>query len=269
MTSKPVFPAALVAAAMAPCLASAAFAQPGPTGGPGMTYESLGDLPDFGGSWLPTTGPFASEGSRPRQVPQPTELRPEAAAQAAAFARQVQSGAAVDRGYCVPPAFGGRLPIMAAGALEILYTPGRVTIATEGGVVRRIYLRDTPPPGALEESRGGTSIGRWENGTLVVETTGLMPTARFLQGVPIGRGVEVTERIFLADTDTLVIETTTVAPDVLTAPLRSTNRYRRDRERFFTEFDTCVAGDRSFDDASQQERFDVTPPSDLPPPPES
>ena len=111
------------------------------------------------------------------------------------------------------------------------------------------------------------SIGRWEGGTLVVETTGLTPGALLVPGVPIGRGARVSERIFLAERDILTIETTTVAPEVLAVPLRSVNRYRRDRTRPFTEFDTCVAGDRSFDAASRQERFDATPPADLPPPP--
>lgn len=269
MTGGPLLLRTVLAAAIAPLVSASVLAQPSHPG-PGMTYESLASLPDLSGSWIPLGGPSGdvpfggASGSVP---PLPAELTPDAAARAAEFRRQQRSGAV--NANCSPPLFAGRSAINAAGALEVLFTPGRVTIATESGLVRRIYLRDTPPPGALEESRGGTSIGRWEDGTLVVETTGLMPSARLVADVPIGRGARVTERISLADADTLTIESTTVAPDVLTAPLRSVNRYRRDRERPFTEFDTCVAGDRSFDSESRQERFDVTPPSDLPPPPES
>lgn len=234
--------------------------------GAGMTYESLERLPDFGGAWVPEAFPFEGEAPSGR-VSLPREVRPEAAARFQEERDRLVAGEAVERGYCAPAAFGGRLPMNAGGALEILFTPGRVTIAVESGLVRRIYLRKTPLPTGLDVSRGGSSIGHWEGRTLVVETTGLSPTAIFPPGLPLGRGAKATERISLRDPDTLAIETTTTAPDIMVAPLTSVNLYRRARDRFFTEFDTCIAGDRSFDAESKHERFDATPPPDLPPPP--
>jgi hypothetical protein len=249
----------------------------GATPQPGMTYESLKDLPDFAGGWVPISGLFAAPTSAAAngpvasgistRTPLPRELKPEVAARAAEDLKKLVSGAAVERGYCDPPTFGGRLPMNAGGSLEVLFTPGRVTIATEAGLVRRLYLRDTPLPGALEESRAGTSLAHWEGQTLVVTTTGISRNARLVGRIGIGTRARVVERISLKDADTLEVESTVTAPDVLTAPLKSVTRYKRARSRVFTEFDVCVQGDRSFDEASKAERFDATPPPDLPPPP--
>jgi hypothetical protein len=139
-------------------------------------------------------------------------------------------------------------------------------MAVESGLVRRIYFRDQPPPGALDVSRGGTSIGRWQGATLVVETTGLDPNAPLASGAALGAGARVMERLWLVGPDTLRIRATLTAPALLTAPLTFQQDYRRAPDRVFTDFDICVDGDRSFDRTTGQERFDRTPPADLPPP---
>lgn len=235
---------------------------------PGMTYASLRDLPDFAGAWLPMTPMFVPEGViLPMSNALPKEVRPDVAARFAEAREKLMAGAPVDRGYCAPATFAGRLRLYAGGSLEILFNPGRVTIAVESGLVRRIYLRDAPPPDALDESRAGTSIAHWEGATLVVQTTGFSREAEFVPGIAIGRGASSVERISLRDPDTLEIESITTAPDILLAPLKATNLYRRAPNRLFTDFDTCVTGDRSFDNSSKTERFEATPPSDLPPPP--
>jgi len=140
-------------------------------------------------------------------------------------------------------------------------------MAIESGLVRRIYLQDKPPAGSLDESRGGTSIGRWEGATLVVETTGLDSKARIALGSTLGPGARVLERFSLVDAATLRIESTLIAPAVLDKPLSTQQQYRRARDRVFTDFDPCVDGDRSVDSATGRDRFDKTPPADLPPPP--
>jgi hypothetical protein len=140
-------------------------------------------------------------------------------------------------------------------------------MAVESGFVRRIYMRDEPPPGSLDVSRSGTSIGRWEGQVLVVETSGLDPNAPLVPGSVLGLGASAVERIALVDGDTLEIAATLTAPAVLTAPLETRMTYRRAPDRVFTDFDTCVEGDRSLDRTTGQDRFDKTPPADLPPPP--
>lgn len=246
---------------------------------PGMSYESLENLPNFAGSWTPLTSPFVLPPATPTaeraSAPTPEALCAAAAPQefkpdVLTRCRQAleQQGAEVrGRSYCQQQTFMGPPPAGAGGAFEILFTPGRVTMAIESGLVRRIYMRDKPPAGSLDVSRSGTSIGRWEGATLVVETIGLDPNAPIVPGSTLGPGAHVLERFSLVDADTLRIESTLVAPAVLTIPLTSQKQYRRARDRVFTDFDTCVEGDRSFDRAAGHDRFDKTPPADLPPPP--
>jgi hypothetical protein len=230
---------------------------------PGMTYESLQALPDFAGSWTPLTPPFVLAPPTPgaERGPPPAarcEFPPAYKAEVAVRCREaVQQRAEARPDLCARPYFTGRPPQGAGGAFEILFTPGRVTIAVESGLVRRIYLRDEPPAGSLDISHSGNSIGRWDGSTLVIETPGstLGPDARSV------------ERIALVDADTLSIETTLTAPAVLAAPLTVRQRYRRAPNRAFTDFDMCVEGDRSFDRTTGRDRFDKTPPTDLPPPP--
>jgi hypothetical protein len=246
---------------------------------PGMTYESLAALPDFAGSWTPNTPPFvlAPPQARPSNAtPQgPARLAdtvcagtPQLRAEAVAACRAlVTSNTPGDRGYCAQAKFTGVPPRSAGGSLEILLNPGQVTISVESGLVRRIYLRDKLPPGALDESPSGASIGHWDGKTLVVDTTGLTPSANFIPGAVIGKGARVHERIYLSAPDTLMIESTITAPALFSAPVTMRQDYQRARNRIFTPFDTCVEGDRSFNKKTGQDQFDATPPADLPPPP--
>jgi hypothetical protein len=239
-----------------------------------MTYESLKGFPDIAGSWTPLTPPFvlapptpAPQGAAPPQSGA-CDLAPEYRAEVVARCRQaVQARAARPDPCAQQPYFTGNPPGGPGGAFEILFTPGRVTMAVESGLVRRIYLRDRPPAGALDVSRSGTSIGRWDGATLVVETTGLDPNARVVPGSVLGPDARVVERIALVDAETLRIETTVTAPTLLSAPRSIRQVYRRAPERVFTDFDPCVEGDRSYDRTTGQDRFVKTPPAGLPPPP--
>ncbi len=252
-------------------LPAAAFAT-GLTPMPGMTYESLKDLPDFSGWW-------SSQLNAPRSVPRPAAppppLKPEVAARAKEIRQKMAAG--VDPAdlvgerplkYCGPPVFVG-----SNGGLddyfEILFTPGRVTIASELGLVRRIKLDDRPLPAEIDESDSGTSVGHWEGQTLVVETGGIKHDYRLnsLGAGSLGRNVRIVERISLREPDVLQIVTRTTAPDVYTAPYETTSLYRRDRTHVFQEVSLCVDHDRTVDKATSRERFDMTPPADLPPPP--
>jgi hypothetical protein len=246
-----------------------------------MSYESLKNLPDFAGPWTPLTSPFVLPPPTPTANGAPVAAAPDAQCAAAASqgfkpdvvarCRQTLQDASPESfragNYCRQQPFMGRPPAGGGGAFEILFTPGRVTMAIESGLVRRIYVRDKPPAGSLEKSRSGTSIGRWEGSTLVVETTGLDPNGAIVPGSTLGPGAHVLERFSLVDADTLRIESTLVAPAVLATPLKAQQQYRRARDRTFTDFDTCVEGDRSVDRTTGRDRFDKTPPADLPPPP--
>ncbi|HEX5419065.1 MAG TPA: hypothetical protein VFY39_03630, partial [Gammaproteobacteria bacterium] len=128
-----------------------------------------------------------------------------------------------------------------------------------------------PLPADLDESHMGTSVGHWEGRILIVETAGIDHNASLIGIGPFkfGRNVRVVERISLKDPDTLEITGELSAPDVFTTPkpLEVTQLYRRDRGHVFHEYTNCVENDRSVDPATGRQRFDLTPPPDLPPPP--
>jgi len=244
---------------------------PGITPAPGMTYESLKELPDFSGWW--SLAPQSVAGILGSQSP---PLKPGPAAVMKAWTAKTHRGkdpADVDgmkRSYCGPPRFSGFNGGL-QDYVEFLFTPGRVTIANELGLVRRITL-NRPQPEDHAETNTGISAGHWEGRTLVVETAGLRPDTGFGDPVyklpvTIGKNVRITERISLKEPDLLEIVSQTIAPDILTQPYRTTSLLRRDRRHEFQEITNCVQSDRAFDNATGRERFDMTPPADLPPPP--
>jgi len=246
-------------------------AKPGVAPAQGMSYESLQDLPDFSGWWSLTPESVAAS-----VAPQPPPLKPRAAAVMKEWTVKTAAGqdpADVDglkRSYCGPARFSGFNGGL-QDFIEFLFTPGRVTIANELGLVRRVSL-NRPLPQDHAETNSGVSVGHWEGRTLVVETGGLHPDIGFWEPrnklpIKIGRNVRITERISLKEPDVLEIVSQTIAPDILTQPYQTTSLFRRDRRHEYQEITNCVQNDRAFDNATGRERFDMTPPADLPPPP--
>ncbi len=199
----------------------------------------------------------------------PPPWNPAAGAQMRAAGMNMASGAAMD--FCRPYKFSG-YGWGVASDLDIVATPGRVTLISDDiGLVRRVYIGAAAPGPDMTVTNSGTSIGHWDGDTLVVETTGLDPTAAFplpLPGAPsVGANAKVTERIHLQDKDHLVFEVETTAPDILTAPDRRRWTYRRVVKQIDYALPICTDFDRSVDRATGRQRFDMTPPKDLPPPP--
>lgn len=234
---------------------------------PGMAYDSLKALPDFSGWWS-----LAGLPPPPRIQP----MKPELAAVLRSWTAKTNAGTdpedvdGMKRSYCGPPRFAGFNGGL-QDYVEFLFTPGRVTITNELGLIRRIAL-NARPPARHEETNTGVSVAHWEGRTLVVETThlnhdtGLNEPLRKLP-VRIGRNVRIVERLSLKEPDVLQIVTQVTAPDVYTASVETTTLYTRDRKHVFQEITNCVANDRAFDGTTGKERFDMTPPADLPPPP--
>lgn len=218
--------------------------------------------PDFSGLWLPVNS-FAV----PDTEDMVRKLKPASAAlhsAALAAGRRPEE----DYGYCTPPSYsGGPPPGRPRAFFELLFSPGRVTLLDGQGMIRRLYLRDTPIPDALDQSRSGTSIARWEGQTLVVQTTGMYHRAKPLMAVTLGRNASTVERFSLKDENTLEVVTTLTAPDVLTAPAVRTALFSRSRDTLPMEIEFCFEEDASVDHETGKERFDTTPPADLPPPP--
>ncbi len=237
---------------------------------PGMSYESLAALPDWSGAWGALVRPTTPVTDLLLQEPSP--LQPAALEELRATRKATDAG--IDPGlatadYCRPFAYGG-LNAGLEARLEFLYTPGRVTITSEGGLIRRIYTDGRKLPDEIEESNAGTSIGHWEGKTLVVETVGLSPDADIF-GVrvapSIGKNARTTEHIFLRDDGVLEVDTILDAPEVLRQPLEFKMTYKRIGDRPMGEYNACPKYDRAIDPDTGKQRFDLTPPADLLPPP--
>lgn len=229
---------------------------------PGMTYASIQSLPNWHGWWILNV-PSLTEFQR-----QPPPMKPEDLIRYRAVrAQNVESD---PNRWCRPAQFVGHSGGFVED-VEFLFTPGRVTLTNESGLIRRIYTDGRSVPQDLEANNTGTSIGHWEGETLVVETVGINPDAKYPDRGPgslsIGKNVKITERIALKDANTLEFDVTIVAPDILTAPDQRKRMYSRASKQMPREVSFCVDFDRSIDPVTGRQRFDTTPPKDLPPPP--
>jgi hypothetical protein len=130
---------------------------------------------------------------------------------------------------CMPDGMPGIL--LHGVAFEVLSTPGRVTLITENGEVRRIHTdgRPHPPAAELYTDLSGHSIGHWEGDTLVVDTVGMDTRAMvfLINNIHVTRQTHIVERMHLKHPDTLQIDTTVTDPELFRAPYAYSLSYRR------------------------------------------
>ena len=108
------------------------------------------------------------------------------------------------------PDFNGfRRIVQGEDAVAIAYDTGQGQ-----GYQRIAYLSGSHPPSQIR-LRHGDSRGRWEDDTLVIETTNFSPKFPF-RGSTVNR--RLVERYTVVDADTLVYEVTISDPTVWTAP---------------------------------------------------
>ncbi|HUF72324.1 MAG TPA: hypothetical protein VMR74_05430 [Gammaproteobacteria bacterium] len=217
---------ALTAAAMV--VAPAVLAQPG--------YEIHG----LNGAWERWPNRAAGLGSDATPPPEEIEVAPvpEPPLKAdylepwrkeqAEVARLTEQGLPPANNYSACIADG--MPTMMQGMfpMEVLETPGQITIIQEAyNQVRRIYFDEAlPPPEQAEPLFHGHSVGRWEGDTLVVETVGIKDHVRF-RDVPHSPSMRITERIRLVGDEFMVNEMTVTDPVYLTEPWTWSWAYRR------------------------------------------
>jgi hypothetical protein len=219
-------------------------------------WAALGKLPDFTGVWEIPLGGGAARGAAPganragggRGPAAQPSLTPEFAAKAKAEADARQAAKAEDNlsANCLPPGMPG---IMSQPyPIEMLMTPGQVTIVVEAYTqVRHIYTDGRPMPEDPDPSFDGTSIGHWEGDTLVVETMGFEPVPRGIN-FPYSEKMKIVERFKLDDPDTLNVETTIQDPLALTKPFPMGNRiFKRHRSWTISEY-VCEENNRNFVD---------------------
>lgn len=240
MRSAPVrvLAAALLAAMLGNPARAQAPVRPAPAA---ADWAALAKLPDFTGVWEIARG--GSDG-RGRGLPQGPSLTPAAAAKR----QDLQSLGREDKqtANCLPPGMPG---IMGQPyPMEFLLTPGKVTIIIEAYTqVRHIYTDGRPLPADPDPNFHGTSVGRWEGGTLVVDTIGFSPLTELAANVPHGDQMRIRERFALTAPDTMRIETTITDPDVLSAPYTTTRVLQRHRSWTIAEY-VCQENNRNFVD---------------------
>jgi hypothetical protein len=207
-------------------------------------WADLAKLPDWSGVWNPKiTDQFA------QMKTNPPPWTPKALVQVARMDAEEQAGRP-------PPIFVNCLPegmpawmLVTHNAMEILFTPGRVTMLGEsdGNRLRRIYTDGRPHPENPDPTFHGHSIGHWEGKTLVVDTVGVLPQA-FLAiseavGLPNNGDLHVVERIHLERPDVMHDDLEITAPRVLTKPWKTTRIFFRQRARKFDIVEgVCLEG---------------------------
>ncbi|MEP7349935.1 MAG: hypothetical protein ABI668_08305 [Sphingorhabdus sp.] len=112
--------------------------------------------------------------------------------------------------------------------IEILQTPGRVTVLAEFLTqTRRIQLnRKLPSLDDITPSFYGMSSARWEGDTLVITTKGVKEEVRFFE-IPHSPEMVITERIRLTGPDLMEDVITIEDPKTLVEPYRFTHGYKR------------------------------------------
>jgi len=208
-------------------------------------WAAIARLPDLSGVWSP--GPIDKFGPNGGSPP---PWKPEIAAQIARL-QKLESDGSPRNIYvnCLPEGLPSSVT-QTLNALEILVTPGRVTLLGEfdGNRLRRIWTDGRGHPADPDPTFSGHSIGHWEGNALVVDTIGILPEVF----IPMGQGVgipnngdmHVKERITLVDVNTLRVDLEVIAPKVLSAPWKTSRTFTRHRERKYDLIEaSCRQGD--------------------------
>lgn len=136
--------------------------------------------------------------------------------------------------------------------LEILHTPGRITLIFEAeSQVRRIFLdrAEHLPYDELDPTYNGDSIGHWEGDVLVVDTVGFNGSTHIANGYPHSEEMHIVERIRYIDGDTIQVDLVISDPLALTEPFEQTVIYSRRPDWRIREY-SCMENNRDAPDAS-------------------
>ncbi len=208
-------------------------------------WADLGKLPDWSGVWNPK---ITDQDAQIKTNPPPwNEVAAKKIEQM--FAEEKAGRPRLIFSNCLPEAHPSWM-LVTHNAMEILLTPGRVTMLGEsdGNRLRRIYTDGRGHPETSDPTFHGHSIGHWEGDTLVVDTVDIMPEAPLAvseaAGLPNNGDMHVTERIHLSDKDILVDDLEITAPKILTKPWKTTRIFFRQRARKFDIVEgVCATGD--------------------------
>jgi len=207
-------------------------------------WAKLARLPDWSGSWNPSLVRQYEEIEK-----NPVPWNAGAAEEIARIAADATSGHPHELfENCLPQGMPSWM-LITHNALEFLFTPGRVTILGEsdGNRIRRIYTDGRQHPHDPDLTFHGRSIGRWEGGTLVVDTIGVLPQTYIATGeslgVPNNGEMHIVEHIHLAGSDILQDDLEITAPRVLKGTWKTSRIFFRQRARKFDIIEgVCLQG---------------------------
>ena len=200
----------------------------------GAQSTSPSETPNISGTWErypdPYTGDFFED--RPPLPGGEPDLKEPYATQYRALIAKLKAAAAAGKPLlnastrCLPE---GMPTIMGAVyAIEILQTPGQVTVLAEFLTqTRRIYLdAKMPPLEDISPTYNGYAVGHWEGDTLVVETRAVREDVKF-NDFPRSADMKITERIRLTAPDLLEDKIVIDDPKVLNKPYAFTFGYKK------------------------------------------
>ena len=131
---------------------------------------------------------------------------------------------------CLPQGVPYMIHAAVGGPLQILETPGQVTLISEAyNEMWLIYLNKKHPPREdLEPTYHGDSVGHWEGDTLVVDTIGLNTKTTLDQvGMPHSEDMRVITHIRRTDPKTLEFLVTNDDPKTFAKPWSRRQVYKK------------------------------------------
>jgi hypothetical protein len=148
------------------------------------------------------------------EKPNEQPVRPETAA---LTAQNQKSGRDFQTAYCLPGSLPAALLIL---NVKMVQSPDEIVVLHgNGDPARQIYIDGRTLPANLEPSWMGTSVGHWEDDTLVVETTGFNERAWLdAFGHPRSETMRITERYRRRDVGHMDLEISFDDPKYYTRP---------------------------------------------------
>lgn len=241
MTSRAVWVRAGIAGTMVPgtlALAAPVMAQEAYAPPRAADYGAVASLPDWSGIWYPDwTQLFSTRGARPVLTERGAQILD-------AYNESIRENGPNQeaQAQCLPPGLPGLM--QQPYPIEILFSPGRVTILTEAyAQARRIYTDGRPLPEDFDLFYSGNSVGFWDGDMLVIDTNGLHPRTNIVPGLPHTEASRVHEHIWRADETHLFIEFTITNPELLAQPYVTRVAYKLDNEFPIREY-VCSENNR-------------------------